>query len=451
MATTNNIDIDFDNPLEPGFDDISLDAFDLQDSKSAIMLKNESMDVFTRRNVFKGVVEYSGLVISERKELVNNPGFLDSIAQTVGGDEKRVAFKIHIPALHAMLGNPCDVAGLEKFGATTTDQKEILIKKIVQQHPWFITKGKDGWFSSNLPKAGDWIRVKFAKGPAGGRAIEGEIVKILGDKIDLASVCPEDIVSIFSKIGNAKTIGSSGASSPSGGDAARRTAADQLIGSLPTTNEDEYITGDERTSVTSIIQQEINAWSKIAAPSSGGKDSTSEAKPYLEKYWKAVDPKTASYNATNNTAWCAAFASWVVKSTDSSTKFSSAGADGLLRAATNDYRAFQFTGTAKVKAQIGDLLINGGARHVDIVYSFVDINSSSLKSSKDCSVGLADAGAVKVALLGGGNLSDLVAGGPGGSCQRKIGVDKDGFYILSTNTQYVSIIKKNGRIEKLST
>jgi len=178
-----DLSIDFDNPLEPGYDDINLDPFEMQDAKSALRLKNEAMDIFTRRNVFKGVDEYQGLVISDIKYLNVNPGFIDKILESFGSKEKRFSFKIHIPSLHAMLGNPCNVSGLNKslFDA----EKKNLTKQIVQSHPDFITKASTG----DIPEPGEWITVKFAKGPSGGRMIEGQIVRRLNAKIDLANSC----------------------------------------------------------------------------------------------------------------------------------------------------------------------------------------------------------------------------------------------------------------------
>ena len=172
MANLYDLSIDFDNPLEPGYDDINLDPFEMQDAKSALRLKNEAMDIFTRRNVFKGVSEYQGLVISNIKELNVNLGFIDKIKETAGMLETRFSFKIHIPSLHSMLGNPCNVSGLGNL--SITDQ-ENLTKQIIQSHPDFITKG----FGEDKPQPGEWITVKFAKGPSGGRMIEGQIVRRL--------------------------------------------------------------------------------------------------------------------------------------------------------------------------------------------------------------------------------------------------------------------------------
>jgi len=223
MATTGGVNIDFDNPLEPGWDDISFDVFDLQDSKQAIMLKNEAMDVFTRRNVFKGVTEFQGIVISEPKDLINNPGFVDNLFQSLGTQEKPVAFKIHIPALHAMLGNPCDTTQIDKYG-TSKEAKDIAIKKIIQRHPWFITKGIFGLLGQKTPSAGDWITVKFAKGPSGGRTIEGQIVKILGTKTQLANVCDQSAIDIFNSYNNGVTPLSSNTNLTTGG-AEQKTGA----------------------------------------------------------------------------------------------------------------------------------------------------------------------------------------------------------------------------------
>jgi hypothetical protein len=190
VANLSDLSLDFDNPLEPGYDDINLDPFETQDAKSALRFKNEAMDIFTRRNVFKGVDEYQGLVISGIKELNVNPGFIDKVFQVAGLEETRFSFKIHIPSLHSMLGNPCNVSGLSK--SLSQPDKENLTKQIIQSHPDFITKA----LQQDKPEPGEWITVKFAKGPSGGRMIEGQIVRRLNAKIDLANPCNESLSEI---------------------------------------------------------------------------------------------------------------------------------------------------------------------------------------------------------------------------------------------------------------
>lgn len=197
-ASIANILDDFDNPQESNFNDISFDAFDMQDLKSASMLKSEAMDVYTRLNVFAGVTEYQGLVLTPPKTIIGNSGLMDRVSQTIGATDTTKAFKIHIPALHRMLGNPCNVQGVTQYGPPT-DSQEKLKQKIINDHPWFVVKVWNGIFGvgSTEPEAGDWVTVKFAKGPSGGRMIEGQLVAILGKKIDNASTCVSNASQAF--------------------------------------------------------------------------------------------------------------------------------------------------------------------------------------------------------------------------------------------------------------
>lgn len=190
---------DFGNPLEPNSDDISLDVFDLQDPRAAIALKNQSFDEFTRRNVYKGVEIFQGLVISTPTEVDKPRGLVDIVYGSLGGGQTLRVFKIHIPSIHYPLGNPCDTDGLEKFGPVdTADAKATTIKKIINNHPWFYAKINNAVGGGSEIGAGDWVRVRFAKGPSGGKTIEGEIIEVIAKDIAPAIYkCDDSIAGAF--------------------------------------------------------------------------------------------------------------------------------------------------------------------------------------------------------------------------------------------------------------
>jgi len=190
MADLRKIKLGFANPLQPGSDDMSYDPAELQDPISAHQIISAKEDVFKRRNVFKGMTEFVGLVILEPIIIETNSGVMDIISSLVGFKQNYYKFKIHIPELHAALGNPCDVGN---FGAATESQAKQLMKaeKIIEHHPWITTKLPVDWTGAALPKFGDIIKVKFTKGPSDGRQIEGEFVGIIssGNADSIKSYC----------------------------------------------------------------------------------------------------------------------------------------------------------------------------------------------------------------------------------------------------------------------
>lgn len=412
MANIGDIADDFDNPQESGFDDISFDILDLQDPKSAVMLKNQAMDEFTRLNVFKGVTEFQGVVISNVKNVNESSGFLDVIASAVGATEARVAFKIHIPALHRQLGNPCNSLDLDKYG-TTQEAKKIAIKKIVADHPWFVTKVWNGilGIGGDTPTPGDWIAVKFAKGPSGGRMIEGQIVRIIGKKTDQGILCPEDIISLFEE-GDANPLGGS-STSPSS-----NSSVSNLVSSLPAPSPFEYITSDSpvnSSTLQSAVEAELNVWK-------GKKETDPEVLTILTKYWDNLGVKGWS----TSTPWSAAFISYVVSRADPNFPKASAHYSYVESASkgTGGWTAWQANDSYNIKAQVGDILIYSRnpppstAAHGDVVYK--------IENNK--------------AILAGGNLSNTAVEI---SSNSQPDVDADGYY--RNFGRYISVLKKNGK------
>jgi hypothetical protein len=200
VADIRKLKLGFVNPLQPGSDDISFDPFDLQDPASAHQIISAQEDVFKRRNVFKGMTEFVGLVILKATEIPSDSGLIDRIAQAVGQQSKFYRMKVHIPELHAALGNPCDIGYLERSGSRTQQEKVSKAEKVIEHHPWFITKLNTGLFGQDSqPVFGDIIKVKFTKGPSSGRQIEGEIVGIIssGENTSIKSICDSDVLSTF--------------------------------------------------------------------------------------------------------------------------------------------------------------------------------------------------------------------------------------------------------------
>jgi len=155
------------------------------------------------------MTEFTGLVILAPTQITNNSGFMDVVGAVVGNSQTYFKFKIHIPELHAALGNPCDVGN---FGAATESQAKQLMKaeKIIQHHPWIITKLPVDWSGTATPKFGDIVKVKFTKGPSGGKQVEGEFVGIVssGNADSIKSYCNAAVYEKFD---------SYSATTPSGG------------------------------------------------------------------------------------------------------------------------------------------------------------------------------------------------------------------------------------------
>ena len=256
MADLRKIKLGFLNPLVPGDDDMSFDPYDLQDSVSAHQVISAQEDVFKRRNVFKGMTEFTGLVILAPTVIGSNSGFMDVIGAVVGNSQQYWKFKIHIPELHAALGNPCDVGNL---GAAAASQAKQLMKaeKIIEHHPWIITKLPVSWTGNAIPKFGDIVKVKFTKGPSGGKQVEGEFVGIIssGNADSIKSYCNMAIYEQFNTYNSGAT--------PSGG--SNTTPA-------PLTLQQEELITDCRNSIENESTN-LNPYHTPTPPSSDSPDS----------------------------------------------------------------------------------------------------------------------------------------------------------------------------------
>ena len=165
----------FANPLIPNSNDISYDPYDLQDPTTASKIKAANKDVFKRRNVFKGTNEFSGLVISPPEDLISSivSGVYTAFQIGVGENVQIIRLKVHVPELHACLGNPCDIGHYER--ATSEKEKLAIAEQIIENHPWVTARVK--FFDK--PVFGDIVKIKFSKGPVSGKMTDAEIVKVL--------------------------------------------------------------------------------------------------------------------------------------------------------------------------------------------------------------------------------------------------------------------------------
>jgi len=194
----------FLNPLIPNGDDISHDPFELLDpiaSQRDIKAKEE---VFTRRNVYKGTREYVGIVIEEPQELtapstLDLQGIKNILQNSVGKDEIYKVMRIHCNELHASLPNPCDFAAINI--SNNTDANLARAEAIIKQHTPIVVKIKGNLLSFDPPVFGDIVKIKFAKGPDGGKQQEAELIEIVSSNNmeSIKNICEQ---STFEKFGN---------------------------------------------------------------------------------------------------------------------------------------------------------------------------------------------------------------------------------------------------------
>ena len=192
----------FANPLIPSGDDISYDPVDLQDATTANQIANAQEDRFTRRNVYKGTREYVGVVIEEATILQTTTGDSNGLFSGLanifqigaGSDNTYVKFKIHCKEIHAALPDPCDFARLDRI-TTDAQYKQAISEAIIQQHDHIVAKIKN----NEMPKFGDIVKIKFAKGPDGGKQQEAELVEILSSNNieSIKSFCDESLAQKF--------------------------------------------------------------------------------------------------------------------------------------------------------------------------------------------------------------------------------------------------------------
>lgn len=207
MALTNlqNTKLGFLNTLEPNSYDIAYDPNDLVDPISANLNIRSQEDVFKRRNVFDGVSEFLGVVIQvDDKPYKKNTGLVNSLAVAAGITNTVRRYKIHVPEMHAALGNPCEFGYFDRAANPTEDMG--LAEQIVGMHPWYITQTFASLFNS--PTLGDIVKIKFAKGPSSGKQIEAQIIEVVG-KYESAfynTECEGVLTSLFNNSSNASTL-----------------------------------------------------------------------------------------------------------------------------------------------------------------------------------------------------------------------------------------------------
>ena len=185
----------FANPLIPNSNDISYDPYDLQDPTTASKIKAANKDVFKRRNVFKGTNEFSGLVITPPEDLISSivSGVYTAFQIGVGENVQIIRLKVHVPELHACLGNPCDIGHYER--ATSEKEKLAIAEQIIENHPWVTARVK--FFDK--PVFGDIVKIKFSKGPVSGKMTDAEIVKVLsrGNSESIKTYCDDSIANKY--------------------------------------------------------------------------------------------------------------------------------------------------------------------------------------------------------------------------------------------------------------
>jgi len=184
----------FANPLKPSSDDISYDPYDLQDPTTAANVISAKEDVFERRNVFKGTNEYTALVITPPEDLISSivSGVYTAFQIGIGEQSKIVRLKVHIPELHACLGNPCDIGHYER--ASSEKEKLAIAEQIIENHPWVTARVNLSLFEN--PSFGDIIKIKFTKGPSGGAIEDAEVVQIMsrGNAESIKTYCDATLV-----------------------------------------------------------------------------------------------------------------------------------------------------------------------------------------------------------------------------------------------------------------
>ncbi len=444
--------LDASNPLERNANDISLDYNDLIDPISALIAKNEAMDVFTRRNVFKGVNEYVGLVIQvSTEENYKPPGLFDLVQGSFGADTRNAYFKAHIPALHASIGSPCDIGYLNRFG-TPKERVEAALKRI-QNHPWFFATYTANLFTNRAPTFGDIIKIKFLKNPSSGKMIQGEIVEIVsrGNDQSLDDLCQQSnkdlfggynpnpgnsLLSILSNLSNvtgnifgngsnisgAAATGNAENTSFTCGRPKKARKIEDIAACLTKPVSGEIVVGVELTGIVPIVQNEIREWS--GPPLLKDTQKNPKIDELLTKYWNLG----LNRRLVRNEAWSGPFMCYVVSRVDPAFPVSGLHSSYTAAIANGEggWTAWNLKTGGKIKAQIGDIFVQARyddgstyvSGHADIVYKIENGN----------------------AILAGGNLSSTCK-----ESTTKPIVDSEGYYSGNYGT-YLIVLKKNGRI-----
>ena len=155
------------NFIEAGSNEYYYDAEELTDAKSAAKAFYDSKNYKNRLNVFKGMSSFQAICLSPAilGSVVDNQRATDPTNQS-----KFIMVKAHIPELHSVIGNPCDVLDTK----LALELKKQTISNLIKNHPWFVGNVTTQTNSiSRLPSFGDIIRINFQKNPSGGRMMYG--------------------------------------------------------------------------------------------------------------------------------------------------------------------------------------------------------------------------------------------------------------------------------------
>ena len=304
---------------------------------------------------------------------------------------------------HSFLPDPCST----EFADNPTAALEV-----VSMHTLFVCNS-DGDALDVYPRIGSTVEVELTKNAYSYNIQFGKHVKVVTNP-DTPNKPSAECDSIRSAFESA----SGGATSLGGGVG---TVIIELANSLPKLQkEDGTIVGTPLPALTPIVEKELSRWS-------GKKESDPTMNDTLKKYWDLL----VVPSWTPSLAWSAAFISWVVCQVDPAfpkktfhtlyAKSASKGQGGWSAWAT---------GGAKIKAQVGDILVRTRtgekvtelSSHGDVVYK--------IESGK--------------ALLAGGNLGNTAK-------TVQLPIDSDGNYISYTvpkELPYIVILKKKGTLKK---
>jgi hypothetical protein len=159
------------NPFTRGSNSYYHDAEELTDKKSSLLAIYNEDNYVNRTNVFHGVTTYEGIVIDEPKLLTSlTRDQQSSFTDLDVTDNNKYAMKVHIPELHSIIGNPCDVGDLKQL---SQDQKKAETINRIKNHPWFVGDTSDNILTSTRVTFGSIVSVSFEKSPEGGATING--------------------------------------------------------------------------------------------------------------------------------------------------------------------------------------------------------------------------------------------------------------------------------------
>jgi len=193
------------NFIDAGANEYYFDAEELTDAKNAAKSFFDSNNFKNRLNVFKGMATFQAICLSPAilGAVVDNQRATDPTNQS-----RFIMLKAHVPELHSIIGNPCDILDTK----IAYDLKKQAIINSIKNHPWFIGDINVQTNSiSRLPSFGDIVRVSFQKNPSGGRMMYGVYKGIVQSSKtqSIEDQCKETLSETFNSLpiitlGNAK-------------------------------------------------------------------------------------------------------------------------------------------------------------------------------------------------------------------------------------------------------